>query len=53
VTAGSSGVRSKPRVNDRDLVADAWLRVDRTGVRSAPEFTGRTEILRITVTCRR
>ena len=53
VTCRHGDQMRRHRVNDHDLVADAWPRVDGTGIQITPEFTGRTEILRITVTCRR
>ncbi|QYN37932.1 hypothetical protein K1T35_12210 [Pseudonocardia sp. DSM 110487] len=39
------------KVNDEDLVAEAREKADGTGVQVQPEFTGKTEILRITVEC--
>ena len=41
------------KVNNRALVAGEFLRTDGTGVQIQPEFTTRTERLRITITCRR
>jgi hypothetical protein len=38
-------------VNDEDLVAEAREKADGTGVQVQPEFTGKTEILRITIEC--
>jgi hypothetical protein len=39
------------RVNDEELVDRSWERADGTGVQVQPEFTGETEILKITVEC--
>ncbi|GAA5120114.1 hypothetical protein [Pseudonocardia adelaidensis] len=41
------------KVNERELVGGSWERTDGTGIQVQPEFTGKTETLTITVSCRR
>lgn len=53
VTCRGDDQMRRYRVNNPALVGGAFPRVDGTGIQIQPEFTGKTETLRITVTCRR
>lgn len=53
VTCRHGDQMTRYRVNNKKLVAGEFRRVDGTGIQIQPEFTGRTERLRVTVTCRR
>jgi len=53
VTCRSDDHMQRYRVNNSELVGAAFPRVDGTGIQIQPEFTGKTETLRITVVCRR
>jgi hypothetical protein len=41
------------KANRQELVGGSWERTDGTGIQVQPEFTGQTETLTITVSCRR
>jgi len=51
VTCHNEDMMRDWRVNDEELVARSWERADGTGVQVQPEFTGKTETLRITIEC--
>ena len=41
------------RLNNPALNGGAWKRVDGTGIQIEPEWTGKDELLTVTVYCRR
>jgi hypothetical protein len=41
------------KINNPALNGGTWKRIDRTGIQLQPEWTGKNETLRLTVTCRR
>jgi hypothetical protein len=53
VTCRNGDQMKSYKVNNPALVGGAFPRIDGTGIQIQPEFTGQTERLRVTVTCRR
>jgi hypothetical protein len=51
VTCHNEDMMRDWRVNDEDLVDESRERADGTGVQVKPEFTGKTETLKITIKC--
>jgi hypothetical protein len=51
VTCHNDDMMRDWKVNDEDLVDEAREKADGTGVQVKPEFTGKTETLRITIEC--
>jgi hypothetical protein len=53
VTCKNGNKMSDYKVNNAKLVAGAFRRTDGTGIQVQPNFTGKTETLKVTVTCKR
>jgi hypothetical protein len=53
VTCRSGNKMTDYSVNNRNLVAGSWPRKDGTGIQVQPKFTGKNEILKVTVSCKR